>query len=383
MSSESLLVLHLAGSWGGAERTTANLLERMPRRFDRVVLAAPAFMAERITSGWDAHADTTELRLAVWFSTPSALFADARRVAAVIDRERPDVVLGMMHYSAAVAALALRLCRHRARLVASFRGPAWEYYRRYERGTPSGRLMYLATTLTGWLASRVVVPSTGVGDELVRRFRVPRRKVAVVPNGIDVEAVERLVAEAPERPVPAALDGRPLVCIASRLVYEKNPALMIDLMTRVCAVGDAGFVVLGDGPEREGMERALRDMGLAERAAFLGHVGNVYPYLARSAVFVHTCEFEGFGYSVLEAMAAGVPVVATDCPYGPREIITHPDQGCLVPPGDAAALADAVLALLADPARAAMLRSEGRRRAGELTIGRAVDGLIAALRRVG
>ncbi|MCK7491819.1 MAG: glycosyltransferase [Comamonadaceae bacterium] len=88
------------------------------------------------------------------------------------------------------------------------------------------------------------------------------------------------------------------------------------------------------------MEARIADWGLANSVRLLGYRDNVYPYLRRADLFVHTCEFEGFGYTLLEALACGTAVVSTDCPYGPREILGDSEYGVLVPPNDPAALAD-------------------------------------------
>jgi glycosyltransferase involved in cell wall biosynthesis len=100
----------------------------------------------------------------------------------------------------------------------------------------------------------------------------------------------------------------------------------------------------------------------------LGFQPNPYPYLAQADLFALSSDHEGFGNVLVEAMALGVPVVATDCPYGPREILAGGQYGLLVPPGDERALADGLLSLLRDSDARSRLSVDGRRRAQDFAI---------------
>ncbi len=373
----ALVVVHVAGALGGAERTTVNLLSRLDRaRFDPVRVIASALLRPALEPLSDTFVEAESLRLEGWFTTPARLRADATRLRAHLREWGPAVVLGMMHYGAAMAVGATRGLG--MPVVASFRGPAYEYLRRYARDWREHGYTRLAIAHTARKAARVTVPSRGTGRELVRRFLAPPGRIRVVANGIDLEDVARRA----RRPIPDGLPHRArqrVICTAARLCPEKDLGALLHALRRVRQRHEAILWILGEGPERAALGRLAGTLGVVEAVHFLGYRDEVFPYLAAAEIYVHTCEFEGFGYAPLEAMACGVPVVAMDCPYGPREVLDEGRAGQLVPPGDVAALARALSRLLDDPARAGELRRRGLERARALSIEAMVEGQTAVL----
>jgi len=110
----------------------------------------------------------------------------------------------------------------------------------------------------------------------------------------------------------------------------------------------ARLMILGDGEERHELEELSRKLGIASDVDMPGFVDNPYKYMAHAAVFVLSSAWEGFGNVLVEAMACGCPVISTDCPSGPAEILENGKYGILTPVGDAAALAEAMVAILND-----------------------------------
>jgi glycosyltransferase involved in cell wall biosynthesis len=365
-----LLILHQAYVFGGAERTTSNLLTHLNRdRVRHITLASPEPLRHLLPQDFDQFIDTRAHVRHGWFPHPSQLMADVRGCASLLSQAQPDLILGMMHYSAAVAVLGARLARLPAQTVGSYRGPAYEHIRRYEHGLNRKVYLHGVIGMTARLADRMIVPSHGTARELRRRFLgVPRRTV-VIPNGIDSASV-RVAAQEPapglER-LPAEL---PLLCVAARLSPEKDMTRLLEVFRRLQSIRPCALALVGDGPDRSTLQDQVAAWGLSERVAFVGHRDNVYPYMRRADLYVHTCQFEGFGYTMLEAMACGTPMVATDCPYGPREVLDGGRYGLLVPPDDTEALASAVGALLADPPRRRELSMLGLERAEQLSIER-------------
>ncbi|MFD2112467.1 glycosyltransferase [Thiorhodococcus fuscus] len=368
-----LLILHLASVFGGAERTTSNLLRYLDRdRVTHVTLASTAALRPFLPDRFDDFIDTAPHLPRGWFTDSRDLLRDARVAGALIREAEPDLVLGMMHYSAALAVFGTRLSRVPARTIGSFRGPVFEHMRHYERGLRRRTFLRLAVGATARLADRMIVPSRGTADELRRHFLGARERTVVIPNGIDNEEVA-LLAEEPTFGLEHLDPALPLLCVAARLSPEKDIGLLLEAFRRVQDVCPSALAIVGDGPECIALERLIDRWGLGERVAFVGHRENVYPYLRRADLYVHTCKFEGFGYTMLEAMSCGTPVVATDCPYGPREVIGDDRFGLLVRPEDPLALADGIQALLLDPARRQGLRDRGLERAQELSTARMAE----------
>jgi glycosyltransferase involved in cell wall biosynthesis len=369
-----LLILHQANVFGGAERTTRNLLSQLDRDVvTHITLAAPLALRAFMPNVYDDFVDTASLIRHGWFGSYANLRLDIQAGTELIDRVRPDIALGMMHYSGVLIALGGRRSRHRARTAASFRGPIFEYIRRYEHGFR--RLLYLRTAigLAARAADRVLVPSQGTADDTCRHFLGPRSRTLVIPNGIDGAAVRAAAAE-PVHGLEHLPTDLPLLCVAARLSIEKDVHLLIEAFRRLQPTLPCALAIVGDGPERLALEQQIKDWGLADRVAFVGHRENVFPYMRRADLYVHTCQFEGFGYTMLEAMACGTPVLATDCPSGPREVLGAGRFGVLVAPGDAGALSRGIAGLLADPGRRERLSALGRERADELSLARMAEG---------
>jgi glycosyltransferase involved in cell wall biosynthesis len=123
------------------------------------------------------------------------------------------------------------------------------------------------------------------------------------------------------------------------------------------------LVILGEGEERPSLEGLVKDLGIADKVIFAGFQPNPYPFMKHASLFVLSSIFESFALVIVEAMACGAPVVATDCLSGPSEIITDGVDGVLVPPADEKKLAEAMSRVLRDPALRARLIEKGRERA--------------------
>lgn len=195
---------------------------------------------------------------------------------------------------------------------------------------------------------RFIAVSEHVADELAA-LGWPRRKFVVIPNVVDLRRF-------PPAPQPPPGDGRVVLALA-RLDPQKG----LDHLVRAAAHMPGVTVrIAGDGPLRDDLEALARREGIADRVTFLGARADVPDLLAGCDVFVLPSLYEGLPLSILEAMAACRPVVASDIP-GTRQAVIDGRTGLLVPPGDDAALAAAITRVLDDPTLAAELAQGGRR----------------------
>lgn len=221
------------------------------------------------------------------------------------------------------------------------------------------------------LARAVIVNSRAVA----RRFPWARSdKIHCIHNGVDLR---RFSPRPPLASLRMSLDipeGAPVVGSVGRFVPYKGYPSLLEAARRVeDAVPGVYWLVVGDGEQRQELEAQSRRLGLSERVRFTGWRDDVADLLALCSLFVLPSRGEHFGRVLIEAMAMERPIVATDA-GGVPEIVVHGECGLLVPPGDARAMADAVVALLRDPARALRLGRAARERAeARFDIARHVD----------
>jgi glycosyltransferase involved in cell wall biosynthesis len=154
------------------------------------------------------------------------------------------------------------------------------------------------------------------------------------------------------RPGPCALEGslppRPRVVFTGRLHPQKNIDLLIEAWPEVTRATGASLVLVGDGPDRPRLEGRARELGVADRVAFAGHVADAAEYLRGGDAFALPSVAEGMSNSLLEAMATALPCLASDI-GGNDDLLAEGPCGVLVPPGDRAAWVDALIRTLSDP----------------------------------
>jgi glycosyltransferase involved in cell wall biosynthesis len=225
---------------------------------------------------------------------------------------------------------------------------------------------------------RYIAVSRAIAGELDRRFGWPAEKIEVVYNAVDLARFE-VSAPSALRGQLGGRDGVPLVLTAARLDEQKGH----DVLFRAAAeVPQARFVLAGDGPLRGKLEAEVDGLGLAERVLFLGRREDVPQLLAACDVFALPSLYEGSSLAVLEAMAARRAVVSSAI-GGTAELIADGENGLLVPPGDAPALATALRRLLAEaPLREELARKARDRAEAEFsreTMGRRVEEIYGEL----
>ena len=285
---------------------------------------------------------------------------------------RPDVVLPITYEMNLVAGLAVLDMKPRPRLLLTVHGPL----QRFDAAPAlwSRTAMYLSRRIYRQ-ADCVIGVSRGIADELQSEGWVKPDRVRTIHNPVISDAM-LLLADAP---LPSGLrrdPSTPAIVTVGRLHPVKNHPLLLDAFTRVLDVRPAQLWIVGEGPYRAEIEERIERLALAGSVQLLGEVANPYPIIKAADLLVLSSNLEGFGNVLVEAMALGTPVVSTDCPYGPREILEGGKWGTLVPPRDARALAGAMLSALEHG------RIDARERARDFTVERAVGEYVSLIRSV-
>lgn len=199
----------------------------------------------------------------------------------------------------------------------------------------------------------VAVLAPAMQREAEQLFSGANIRVVELPNVIDIEAI-RARAQAPiERPAATYI-----LSVARLDEGQKDHKTLLRAYARVrgrCA-GVPDLVLIGEGPDRPALEREAAALGISGFVHFVGFCSNPFPYMRHAEMLVLSSRYEGFGMVLAEAMALGTPVVSTDCPTGPRDLLDGGRAGLLVPIGDVEAMASAFERLLTEPALRADMR---------------------------
>lgn len=342
-----LLIFHPSDSPGGAERITRSLGRLHDRDRMRIVLVASPLLFNHHDA--DLFLPLFDLGLSNGFSTLIRAYRDARTLTQVARREGCTVALGMLHYGALVVALMRFTSRFQIAAISSPRTPS-----RLGIEFHVGHTGWQAFTWRGIVrffcrfATRVLVASEGLKEECVKVYGSVPTKVLVIPNGVDTARLQRIHNASPPKPESQAMIH---IITFGRLAPEKDIDTLLAAFHIARQKIQARLTIIGDGPERQRLEELAKGLDLSDQVAFLGFHPDPFAMIKGADIFVHTARFEGFGNAILEAMACGIAVIATDCDFGPREIIAEGINGNLVPPRDPQRLAETLIALGQDPAR--------------------------------
>jgi len=327
---------------GGAERVTVNLAEAITERglpVDLVLVAAEGVFLEQLSPSVrvvDLHARRT--------------LRSIGPLASYLRRERPRVLVSSIGHANLVALWAGRLARQVAPIVVVEHNTLSQEAGQERR--LAGRIWpQLLRTFYPW-ADRIVAVSRDAADDLARTSGLARDSIEVVYNPVITPSLLASAREVPDHPWFGPGEP-PIVLGVGRLTRQKDFSTLLRAFAQVRRQRPARLVILGDGEERAALEALAGQLSLVEDVSLPGFRQNALAYMAGAAVFALSSAWEGLPTVLIEALAMGARVVSTDCPSGPREILQDGRLGTLVPVGDPAALATAILQALDRPASGA------------------------------
>jgi len=259
-----------------------------------------------------------------------------------LKESKPDAIIAAMWPLTVFAPLAARLAGYQGRVIISEHSPLSIAYDRHGR---LHRLVMRASQRFCYpLADVRVAVSSGIADDLAALSGLPCEQFTVIHNPAALGKAN-LNAACPEQ-----LSGRPgpVILTVGTLKPVKRHDLLIEAFSRLPASLGATLCILGEGQMREQLEGQIDRLGLQGRVLLPGFAVDPGPWYAHSDLFVLSSDYEGFGNVIVEAMEYGLPVVSTDCPVGPTEILAGGQYGTLVPVGDAQTLSQAIFAALTE-----------------------------------
>jgi len=323
---------------GGVERVFANLangLHQCGAEVDLVVGRAGGEMARFL----DGDIPLFDLE-------SEHMMRSVPRLVKYLRAREPDAMIAGMTHCSAAAVVARAFARKKTKIVATEHNTMSRVV-----ANTSGLKYRLMPLWSRWAlnsADAIVAVSGGVADDLSAQTGILRKRVRVIYNPVITDALHSAAAAAVEHPWFRA--GEPPVILAvGRLDKQKDFPMLVCAFRLVRNNRPARLVILGEGPDRERIERVVSDADLTQDVALPGFEHNPYRFMKRAAAFACSSQWEGFGVALVEALSVGVPVVSTDCTYGPAEILCDGKFGALVPVGDHEAMAQALLNALDNP----------------------------------
>lgn len=343
----TFVIMDLGGGAGVYCRILASALRKsFPGEFhlSLLVLRDRGFVAE----DQETFDEIARIRSSRW-----GLLGKLLGMRRAMERLRPDAVIAVGSFADVLAPMTTR-----APVILTVHG-------NYSQLMKEARSRWLLEMMLRWRFARgmVVAPAEGVAEDLRENFGAGN--VRVIPHGIDAGRIAELAME------PAAgLPEGPYVLAVGRLARQKDYPTLLRGYAAARAQGlNMPLVIVGDGPEEEAMRNLADHLGIAASVQFMGHQDNSFSYMRRAAFLVLASTWEGFGLVLIEAMSLGVPVISTDCPSGPGEILSGGEFGMLVPVGDSEELAQAMLNM-ADPAVRECYAALARKRSAAFTLER-------------
>jgi glycosyltransferase involved in cell wall biosynthesis len=380
-----LRVLFVIGTLGGggAERQIVEILKHLDRDVFEPILYVASREGEllsEVPADVSIHSFWDEF-LASWQSVFHRIlrtvpFVRWRNLAKILANERIDVVYDRTFLATLDAAVACWL-RPTPRVSCCVGDPAPEF-QIYSRRVP-----LMARRISRWAyssASIVLTNSAGLRHRLIEFFSLPAAHIRTQYNLLDFERMERLAVEF----VPAVSESPFLIVTSGRLDPLKGQQFLLEAVRELIQKRgrQVQLVLLGNGP----LERPFRDYvsehNLEQNITFAGFVSNPFPWYRRAKLFVLPSLHEGLPNALIEAVSCGTPVLASDCPSGPSEILDGGRTGHLIRPGDSQALADAIAQCMDNYAQWQMLTAAASLRAKnmfELRVGlKVLENLLIA-----
>lgn len=281
----------------------------------------------------------------------------------IIRRRRPDVVLAFDTRANQIASWLTRVPGLRTRVWLSLRNAL----------TPKHRHMLRRAAAR---CEGVIAISQGLADQFLDLTGADPDKVHVIHNPAVPPALADLAAEPVDDPWVQPGEP-PLIVAVGRLTEQKDIPTLIRAFAALRESRPCRLMIIGQGELLEALQGLAVSVGVAENVRFAGFQRNPWKFIKRASVFVLSSAWEGFGNVLAEALSLGVPVVSTDCPHGPREILQDGRLGRLVPVGDAAGLAAAIAQTLDDPPPRELLTAGAQRFTQQVAGGRYLDLLLA------
>jgi len=358
-----------APTYGGAQRVTVNIANSLAIRGHDVELVAGNLRGE---FAGDINDAVKTVDLDVPRVPGLGILAGVPHLRSYLKSTRPGVLFSSRTHTNIVAILAAELTDVDVHVAAT-------------EHSDYGQMEDLKEQLTTTIASQIyrfaddiVAVSKGVAESVERNTPVSAEGTTVLHNPVDIEDVQATAREGPYHDWFADPTLKTVVSVG-RLGEQKDlTTLLRAIATLRETTPEVRLIVVGKGPRRERLESLAASLGIRDTVSFEGYVDNPYAYMRSSSVFVLSSRYEGLPTVLIEALACGSSIVATDCPHGPREVLVDGEYGWLTPVGNHEALAATISKAIDNP----IPPEKSRRRAEDFSMAAGADRYEGYIRQV-
>ncbi len=350
------LIPSLAG--GGAERVAATLLPYLAKHFDLTLV---------LLQNRRSYPVPTEIPAAAFSGSLNSLTAHVIRIpyhilalTSLVRKKQAKMVLSLMEQANIINLLVSYITGHQA-VISQRTNPRQQY----EGKGLLGKVISQTSARLYPKAARIIAVSNGIKEIIVSDYKLDAPRIAVIPNPVDMVSVGKMSKKEPSIVLP----GDYLLHVGRLNVKTKAHDILLNAFKKLYSLHpDLKLILVGDGPDKEQIETIIKNLNLADSVILAGWQDNVYPFMARAKALVLCSRYEGWPNVLVEAMACGCPIIATDCKTGPREILGDNEYGLLVPVDDPEALAHSVGKLLTDEFCRIHFQAQSRLRAQDFDL---------------
>jgi len=359
---------------GGAERVAVNLIPFLAKYFDlTLILLEGKIEYELPQANFNLISISKELRSPIrhLINTPSHFFEFYR----LIKELRPDIILSFMEQANIINLVISKLTKHKT-IITQHVVPS----RQFSHKGLLGKIIFKISKGLYNNAQLIIAVSQGVLDDLYKSYSI-KKNITVIPNPIDFYFIKRKSLKPPE----IKLTQEFFLCPGRLVIAHKAQDLLLRAFRKVLLYSPSILLLFaGEGPDLSKLEVLSKELGISDNVMFLGWRKDLWSLMYCSIATILASRYEGWPMVLIEAMAAGSPVIATDCPSGPKEILDNGRFGMLVPMEDEDALANAMIEMASSEEIRKHYKRLGQKRAKEFDINfigkRYVEEILRVLR---
>jgi glycosyltransferase involved in cell wall biosynthesis len=335
---------------GGAEKVLIEIITRLSPETYRLVLVM--FKAKgRFLSKIPSNVNVYDLHKKNKYSFSKIIF----RLCIILKKINPNIVISFMPYANLIAMISRILAPSGAKYILTFHN----CLTRESEKEPFHQLKYFLYKKLFIRSNLIICVSKGVKNDLMSKLRIQSdQKMRVIYNPIDIDRIGFLKDNKLED-----YASTKFILAVGRLEIQKGYEYLLKAYGLIHSKIEEILIILGIGDEEQNLRELARQLGIQEKVVFLGFQENPYKYMKNASALVLSSLWEGFGNVIVEAMACGTPVISTDCPSGPNEIIDNGVNGILVPIADENSLANAIIDLLRNQKLRVAIIDAARKRA--------------------